>query len=71
MAEISLSFRPAVPLMGCAALLGHVIAAVEARGMNRLSLKTGTMAYFAPARRLYGRSGSPEVTDVMTLPTSL
>jgi putative acetyltransferase len=40
-----------------ATLLEHVIATAEARGMNRLSLETGTMAYFGPARRLYGCFG--------------
>ena len=40
-----------------ATLLGHVMAIAEARGMNRLSLETGTMDYFASARRLYGRFG--------------
>jgi putative acetyltransferase len=40
-----------------ATLLRYVIAQAEARGLSRLSLETGTMPYFAPARRLYGRFG--------------
>jgi putative acetyltransferase len=40
-----------------ATLLRFVIAQAEARGLSQLSLETGTMPYFAPARRLYGRFG--------------
>jgi putative acetyltransferase len=43
-----------------AALLRHVIAVAEARGMTRLSLETGSWPYFAPARALYARHGFVE-----------
>ena len=42
------------------ALLRHVIAVAEARGMTRLSLETGSWPYFAPARALYARHGFVE-----------
>ena len=35
------------------ALLMHIIAAARSRGYDRLSLETGSMAAFEPARRLY------------------
>jgi len=35
------------------ALLEHIVAQAHARGYARLSLETGSMAAFAPARRLY------------------
>jgi putative acetyltransferase len=40
-----------------AALLAHIIAEAKARNYRRLSLETGAMAFFEPARRLYIRSG--------------
>jgi putative acetyltransferase len=40
-----------------AAILHHIIAAAQARGMSRLSLETGSWPYFAPARALYARHG--------------
>jgi putative acetyltransferase len=40
-----------------AALLDHIIDAARARGMARLSLETGSGAYFEPALRLYRRRG--------------
>jgi len=40
-----------------AALLRHVIDLAQARGYRALSLETGTMSYFAPARSLYRRHG--------------
>ncbi len=40
-----------------AALLRHLIAAAAERGYARLSLETGSMDYFAPARALYARHG--------------
>ncbi len=40
-----------------AALVAHVIAEARARGYRRLSLETGSMPFFAPARRLYQRCG--------------
>jgi GNAT superfamily N-acetyltransferase len=43
-----------------AAILRHIIAAAQARGMSRLSLETGSWPYFAPARALYARHGFVE-----------
>jgi putative acetyltransferase len=39
------------------ALLGHLIAVARDRGFERLSLETGSMAAFAPARSLYASAG--------------
>jgi putative acetyltransferase len=38
-------------------LLQHLIAEAARRGYRRLSLETGSMEYFAPARQLYRRFG--------------
>ena len=43
-----------------ARLLEHLIAEARRRGYSRLSLETGSMAHFAPARALYGRFGFHE-----------
>ena len=43
-----------------AAILRHIIAAAQERGMSRLSLETGSWPYFAPARALYARHGFVE-----------
>jgi putative acetyltransferase len=43
-----------------AALLRHIIAQAESRGMTRVSLETGAWPYFAPARALYARHGFVE-----------
>ncbi|MES1167348.1 MAG: GNAT family N-acetyltransferase [Pseudomonadota bacterium] len=40
-----------------AALVGHVIGEARARRYERLSLETGAMPFFEPARRLYRRHG--------------
>jgi putative acetyltransferase len=40
-----------------AALLQHIIDEARARSYHRLSLETGSMQGFAPARRLYSRHG--------------
>jgi putative acetyltransferase len=40
-----------------AAMLRHLIAEGRAQGLRRLSLETGAMAYFEPARTLYRRHG--------------
>jgi putative acetyltransferase len=40
-----------------AALLRHVLAEAERRGYRRISLETGSMAAFIPARTLYTRFG--------------
>ena len=39
------------------ALLMHIIATAKSRGYERLSLETGSMAAFEPARRLYASAG--------------
>ena len=39
------------------AVLAHLVAEARARGYRRLSLETGTMAAFAPARALYVSAG--------------
>ncbi len=39
------------------AMLGHIVATARARGYGRLSLETGVMDYFRPARALYRRHG--------------
>jgi len=38
-------------------LLAHALDDARARGVERVSLETGSMAFFAPARRLYARAG--------------
>ncbi|MFI5357267.1 MAG: GNAT family N-acetyltransferase [Opitutales bacterium] len=43
---------------GLAALmLDHIIAEARRRGYRRLSLETGSMDFFEPARNLYGKFG--------------
>lgn len=42
------------------ALVSHLLAEATARGYRRLSLETGSMAEFAPARALYARHGFTE-----------
>ncbi len=39
------------------ALLTHIIEVARARGVERLSLETGTVAAFVPAHRLYASAG--------------
>ncbi len=39
------------------AMLAHLVAEARARGLRRLSLETGTMAAFEPARALYRSAG--------------
>lgn len=39
------------------AMLAHIVAEAQARGYARLSLETGSMAAFEPARRLYEAFG--------------
>jgi putative acetyltransferase len=41
-------------------LLGHLIAVALLRGFERLSIETGNMDEFAPARRLYAAAGFVE-----------
>ena len=38
-------------------MLRHIIAEARARGMTRLSLETGSWAYFKPAHALYRSHG--------------
>lgn len=38
-------------------LLGHVLADAKARKVTMLSLETGSMEFFAPARALYAKNG--------------
>lgn len=40
-----------------AALLRHIVDVARQRGYARLSLETGSMPFFAPARALYGKFG--------------
>lgn len=40
-----------------AQLLTHILGVARARGYGRISLETGTMAAFAPARKLYAGFG--------------
>ena len=42
------------------ALLRRILETARARGMRRLSLETGSWAYFLPARALYSRHGFVE-----------
>lgn len=39
------------------AIVDHLLAVARARGYERVSLETGSMDAFAPARRLYARAG--------------
>jgi putative acetyltransferase len=41
-------------------VLEHIIAEAKRRGYRRLSLETGAMAYFEPARNLYRNAGFKE-----------
>ncbi|HEY0502160.1 MAG TPA: GNAT family N-acetyltransferase [Lysobacter sp.] len=38
-------------------MLAHIVEVARQRGYERLSLETGSMAYFEPARRLYASFG--------------
>jgi putative acetyltransferase len=38
-------------------MLDHIMDDARRQGCTRLSLETGSMAYFAPARALYARAG--------------
>jgi len=42
------------------AMLDHLLAEARACGYARVSLETGSMAYFEPARRLYASAGFHE-----------
>jgi putative acetyltransferase len=43
-----------------ARLLEHVLDDAASRGVERISLETGSQEFFAPARRLYARHGFAE-----------
>ena len=54
------SMRTAPPARGrgvASALLAHLLGDATSRGVVRLSLETGSMDFFVPARSLYARSG--------------
>jgi len=54
----SMRTEPRVRGRGVAsALLAHVLADARSRGVTRVSLETGTMAFFEPARALYAKAG--------------
>lgn len=54
----SMRTEPALRGRGIASdLLNHVLADARARLVSRLSLETGSMDFFAPARALYARHG--------------
>lgn len=38
-------------------LLSHILAEAKSRGYEKLSLETGSMAFFQPARKLYQKFG--------------
>jgi len=57
-----------------AMLLQHIIREARRRGYRRLSLETGSMAYFEPARRLYANAGfklCPPFANYMEDPNSV
>ena len=57
-----------------ASVLNHIIAEARQRGYCRLSLETGSMDYFEPARRLYAKFGftsCPPFADYVEDPNSV
>ena len=57
-----------------ALLLDHVLTEARRRGYERVSLETGSMPFFEPARRLYARSGfmpCPPFADYLPDPNSV
>jgi putative acetyltransferase len=42
------------------AMLDHLIGVARERGFSRVSLETGSMAAFAPARSMYAKAGFSE-----------
>lgn len=55
------------------AILRHIMATARAKGIARLSLETGSFAYFEPARtlyRLHGFSDCPPFGDYKSDPNS-
>lgn len=54
----SMRTEPRVRGRGVASrLLDHVLADARSRGIERVSLETGSMAFFAPARAFYAGAG--------------
>lgn len=54
----SMRTEPRVRGRGVASrLLDHVLADARSRGVERISLETGSMAFFAPARAFYAWAG--------------
>src|SRR5690606_12298364 len=56
------------------ALLRHILSEAKRRGYTRLSLETGSMAYFEPARSLYRKFGfkeCPPFADYVDDPNSV
>lgn len=56
------------------AMLGHIIATARSRGYTRLSLETGSWAYFLPAQALYRKHGfvaCPPFADYVPDPNSV
>ncbi|GAA4115187.1 GNAT family N-acetyltransferase [Nocardioides fonticola] len=54
----SMRTEPAVRGRGvAAAMLAHAVDDARSRGVRRISLETGSMAFFEPARSLYRRHG--------------
>lgn len=56
------------------AMLDHLIAEATRRGYSRVSLETGTMAAFEPARRLYEKRGfevCPPFAEYRPVPNSV
>lgn len=57
-----------------AALLDHLLTVASERGYSRVSLETGTMDAFLPARRMYERAGfreCPPFADYTDNPNSV
>jgi putative acetyltransferase len=55
-------------------MLRHIISAARAQGMSRLSLETGSWAYFRPAHELYRKHGfveGPPFSDYREDPNSV
>ncbi len=42
------------------AMLDHILSSARGRGFRRVSLETGSMAAFAPARAMYAKAGFTE-----------
>ncbi|HEY9314177.1 GNAT family N-acetyltransferase [Williamsia sp.] len=51
------------------ALLDHALTDAATRGVRRVSLETGSMEFFAPARALYSRAGFRECGPFGAYPT--